>query len=386
MQLNKINLQVLELFTDNINYYVFWKDLNCVFLGCNQKFAVLLGLNDKSEVIGLTDFDLPSIKEEAENFRTIDQRIMKTGIPELDFEEKHTQLDGSIRWLKTSKYPIKDDNNKVIGILGWFTDITELKKMQVDIDANSKVIYQKNLSLKKLNNQLEMSNLDLEKFTYAASHDLKNPLRIIQLGLELIEIKNKTNYNKETIKLFYEVKKAANVMLNLINDILDYAKIGSANISIEKADLNKIVEEKVFLLKNLIEEKNVQININLPQTKIKCYPILIGMVFYNLISNGIKFNESKNPIIDIDYTKINNYWIFTIKDNGIGIPQESIDEIFKAFIRLHNSDQYEGSGIGLSICRRIAILHKGSIEVSPNPEGGSIFTFKIDDFDEDAVS
>lgn len=381
MQLNKINHKVLELFADNINYYVFWKDRNSVFLGCNQKLADLLGLNDKSDIIGLTDFELPSIKEEAENFRTIDQRIMKSGIPELDFEEKHTQFDGSIKWLRTSKYPIKDDNNKVIGIVGWFSDITELKKMQIDIDENSKVIYQNNLTLKKLNNQLEISNLDLEKFTYAASHDLKNPLRIIQMGLELIELKNKTNYNKETINLFYEVKKSANVMSNLINDILDYAKTGSANMVLEKADLNEIVDEKIFLLQNIIKEKNVQLNINLPREKIKCYPSLIGMVFYNLISNGIKFNESKVPKIELSFSNNGNYWFFDIKDNGIGIPTDSNEAIFKAFNRLHNAEKYEGSGIGLSICRRIATLHKGFIEVKENPDGGSIFTFKILNFE-----
>ena len=163
MQLNKINHKVLELFADNINHYVFWKDRNSVFLGCNQKLADLLGLKNKSAIRGLTDFDLPSIKEESDNFITIDQRIMETGIPELDFEEKHTQLDGSIKWLKTSKLPITDNNDKVIGILGWFSDITELKKMKLNLDENSQIILNNNKALKKLNNELEKLNHLFEK-------------------------------------------------------------------------------------------------------------------------------------------------------------------------------------------------------------------------------
>jgi chemotaxis family two-component system sensor kinase Cph1 len=116
--------------------------------------------------------------------------------------------------------------------------------------------------------------------------------------------------------------------------------------------------------------------LNLPSTAINCYSHLIGLVFYNLINNAIKFNKSDVPKICCNYTESLDYWTFTVSDNGIGIEPEYVDTIFEPFKRLVGSD-YEGSGLGLSICKRVANIHKGKIWIENNPKGGTIFYFSI---------
>ena len=127
--------RLLQLVLNNIPSYVFWKDRNSTYLGCNLKFAKSAGLDSPIEIIGKTDYDLPWSKEESDFFRKIDKEVMDSRIPQVNFEEPQTINDGSTKWLRTSKIPLFDENDNVIGILGTYEDITERKQMELELIA-----------------------------------------------------------------------------------------------------------------------------------------------------------------------------------------------------------------------------------------------------------
>ena len=369
--------QILRLFVNNIPQFLFWKDKDCVYLGCNENFATSAGFSTPEEVIGKTDYDFPWSKEEADFFRKIDKEVMNSGKVQLNFEESQTLKDGSKKWLSTSKIPIFD-NNKVVGILGWYIDISHYKLMQGQLDEKNKVLLEYNQQLKKSKKALEVVNSDLEKFSYAISHDLKAPLRTIISFTQILE-KRLADKPKEDIKEMLDfIINAGTRMNSLIEDTLFYGRIGSSNLSPSAVNISELIRPKLKDLKQLISSKSATINLDLPESAITCYPQLLGMIFYNLISNGIKFNESAIPTINCTYTELEDHWLFKVSDNGIGIKPEFSKRVFAPFKRLVGAN-YEGTGLGLSICKRIANIHKGKIwveETSYNSKG-TTFNFTV---------
>jgi len=367
--------KILYQFIDNISQFVFWKDLNSTFLGCNQNFAEYAGLKNESEIIGKTDYDLFDASD-ADFFNKIDKEVMTSGKSQLNFEESITIPDLGKRWLSTSKVPLYDDSNNVVGILCWFNDITAFKELQIQIDENNKSLLDYNLQLKGANRDLELTNLDLEQFTYAASHDLKGPIRTIKSFASLLKVKEKGKLNEKSMEYVDFICQSSERMSNLVDDILSYARTGSQELLATDVDLNQIVSEKITGLKSLIESKSVEVNLQLPTKKIKAYPQLIGLVFYNLINNGIKFNDSPRPFVNCDYLENEHYWTFIVEDNGPGIEPKFAKQIFEPFKRLVGQ-KIEGSGLGLSICKRVAILHNGDIWIENNSMGNTVFKFSI---------
>jgi PAS domain S-box-containing protein len=236
--------QALNIFTDNIAQFIFWKDRDSVYLGCNNNFANSAGLTNKEEIIGKTDYDLPWSKEESDFFRKIDKEVIDAGKPQLDFEEQQTLANGETRWLQTSKVPMLDKDGNVIGLIGWYLDITEHKKMQIKIDENNKALLDYNERLKTANKELEIVNLDLEKFTYAASHDLKTPIRIMMSFVQLLKRFEKDNLKKESLELIDYIINAANRMHLLVGDILTYAKTGVKETKASPVNIMEIVSQK----------------------------------------------------------------------------------------------------------------------------------------------
>lgn len=366
--------QILDLFINNVPQFVFWKDLNCVYLGSNENFAKSAGFDSPDQLIGKTDYDLPWSKEEADFFRETDLKVMSSKKPQLNFEEPMTLKDGSTRWLSTSKTPLLE-NNEVIGILGWYNDITPYKQMEIEIDEKNKTLLGHSFQLEKSKKALEVANYDLEKFTYAVSHDLKAPIRTIISYAQLIQTKQK-NIDPKIQEYLSFILESGKRMNNLVGDIMTYAQTGASQLEPEKINMSNLVSNKILDLKEMIESKSAQVDINLDDTSITCYPELVGLVFYNLINNGIKFNESERPTVICSGSETDSDWIFSVRDNGIGIDSTYADQVFQPFKRLQN-ESYEGSGIGLSICQRIVNIHKGKIWLENGIDGGSNFQFSI---------
>lgn len=374
MNITNISENILTQFLKSIPQYVWWKDIDSVFLGCNDNCARYIGLNSPKDIVGMSDFDIYDNKAEAESVRKMDQEIIRTGKSQLNFEECLTMPSVGKRWLSTSKIPLLDDDKNIIGTIGWFDDITEIKEMQIQMDAKNKALINYSLRLQETNRQLELVNIDLEKFTYAASHDLKSPIRILKGFATILKEKESANLAQESLEYLDFICDSTDRMGVLIDGILNLAKTGYTDLKSKMVDLEEIVRDKIKDLKANQGTRNI--NLDLPQDKIQAYPDLIGLVFYNLINNGIKYNESETPQVDCTYEEKKNSWVFSIKDNGIGIKEEYAAHIFEPFKRL-NYKKIEGSGLGLSICKRIVNLHRGQIWVQPTPEGGSLFQFTI---------
>lgn len=366
---------VLSEFINNIPEVLWWKDLNSVFVGCNNGFVKMLGLDNPSQVIGKTDYDFFP-KEEADFFQKIDQEIVASGKKQLNFEEVITMPDKGQRWLSTSKVPLYDDENNLIGTAGWFNDITAIKEMQIQIDEKSKDLLDYSARLEKSNRELELANIDLENFTYAVSHDLKGPILTIKSFSDLIKQKSADKLDPKTSKYVDFIHESAIRMESLIRDILSYGMTGTQQLVSESVELQTLINGKLLDLNQLIESKSAVVNLNLPKEKVNCYPNLIGLLFYNLINNGIKFNQSEIPTVNCGFQETEDKIIFKVEDNGIGIKAENAQKIFEPFKRMVGQE-FEGSGIGLSICKKVAMLHRGKIWLDKSEAGATSFKFSI---------
>jgi light-regulated signal transduction histidine kinase (bacteriophytochrome) len=223
---------------------------------------------------------------------------------------------------------------------------------------------------------IEQKNKELEQFVYIASHDLKEPLRTVESIAGLLEKEYAEKFDETGKRYIHYISASVVRMRNLIKDLLDYGLIGQ-NALFTDIDCDTLISEILQDLAVSISKTNADVKYEtLPH--IKGMEGEIRMLFQNLISNSIKFKRSGvKPEISISAVKENGMWKFAIKDNGIGIDEKFKDQVFVLFQRLHEKNQYEGTGIGLAHCKKIVQLHGGTIWIEPQPDHGSIFYFTI---------
>jgi light-regulated signal transduction histidine kinase (bacteriophytochrome) len=234
-----------------------------------------------------------------------------------------------------------------------------------------------NTELQTTNARLEQSNSELERFAYIASHDLKSPLRNIISFLNLIDRKVRKLEDTDLKEYLRFATDNARQMHVLIQDVLEFSRIESDKVThLESVDLN---ESLMLVLQNLQEPMQIKgVNVQSPILPVvQTNGVHIMQVFQNLIGNGIKYNESGNPTIQISFSQNSNEYQFAIHDNGIGIAPEYHDQIFEMFKRLHTRDEYKGTGIGLAICKKIVINLGGRIWIDSQVGNGATFFFTI---------
>ncbi len=233
--------------------------------------------------------------------------------------------------------------------------------------------------LQHKNTELKRSNRDLQEFAYIASHDLQSPLVTIISFAGLLKKKLKSKLTSEEEEYFNFIFSSSKRMRNLIVDILSYSRINADKININKIDIGNILSQIKADLDTIIQQSEATIVLGDLPEYIYGDELKIKQLFQNLISNAIKYRKKElAPIVKIESYEENNHWIFTISDNGIGIKKEYQNVIFTIFQRLHNNDeQYEGTGIGLSICRKIIDQHKGDISLSSEVGVGTTFFLKL---------
>lgn len=232
--------------------------------------------------------------------------------------------------------------------------------------------------LQEYNDELQRSNRDLEQFAYAASHDLQEPLRTVRNFSGLLAKKHSKNLDESGLEYIKFIDNSVKRMSNLVNSLLTYSIVGRKECVYEEIDLNELLTGIVEDLAQFIADKNVNVDIGkLPS--IIGEKSQVGMVFFNLINNAIKFNNKKQPIVTIMEEKAEeeDFWKFSIKDNGIGIHPEYQSKIFGIFKRLHTKEEYDGTGIGLSVCKKIILRHGGKIWLESKPNEGTTFFFTI---------
>jgi signal transduction histidine kinase len=234
-------------------------------------------------------------------------------------------------------------------------------------------IKQSELDLQKYAKRLEESNKELERFAYIASHDLKSPMRNIVSFVGLLERKIDPKQNSDIKEYTQFISTNARYMYRLIQDILEYSKLRKyATDDFEMVDLNEVLNQILILY----QDQDTVIRVStLPS--IRSNPSIMTQLFQNLIDNGLKYNTQKIPEVSVTVREIEYGFEFCIADNGIGIEACYLSQIFEMFKRLHNQTQYEGTGIGLAICKKIVELHQGEIWVKSEPGLGTQFFFTL---------
>lgn len=235
--------------------------------------------------------------------------------------------------------------------------------------------------------ELSRSNRELEEFAFVASHDLQEPLRKIQAFSDRLETMFKDELGEKGMDYIARMKNAAQRMSNLINDLLEFSRITTRGKNFVDTDLNNVLNDILSDLEIAIKESNAQVNVG-DMPIIQADPSQMQQLFLNLISNAVKFRHpEQQPVISIEHIKTSEFseghntevcWqIITVKDNGIGFSPDYADKIFVPFQRLHGRSQYKGTGIGLSVCRRIVERHGGTITAQSNMGEGASFIIKL---------
>ncbi|MBN2104096.1 PAS domain S-box protein [bacterium] len=276
----------------------------------------------------------------------------------------------------------KRKNGKPIPVLanvnGLFRNGQFIHSRGIFVDISS--IKQGEIAQKQYAEELKRSNEQLEQFAYVASHDLQEPLRMITSYLQLLQRRYKNKLDEDANTFIKYAVDGANRMTNMIRALLQYSRVGTRGHEFIIVDSNKALQLVLMNLDILIKDRQAKVtHEKLPQ--INADESQLHQLFQNLISNSLKFHGQSSPEIHISAVRLDDYWKFAIKDNGIGISSEDIKRIFTIFQRAENVQKIEGMGIGLSICKRIVDRHGGKIWVDSVKGKGSTFYFTLPEAD-----
>ncbi len=347
-----------------------------VHIEANPAYTINTGIPD---IIGKRLREI--VKEEAESWLEIYGNVLSTGKP-IRFER---ELIATGRHLELSAYRIEPAERKQVAVL--FKDVTERKKAEQKVKESERLLEQKvkdrTAELELANAELKKMNRELESFTYISSHDLQEPLRKVQTFAGRIFDKDKERLSETSKDYLHRLKNAASRMQTLIQDLLSFSKIKSAERTFILTDLKNIVEEVTAEFKDVIEEKKAKVEIG-ELGEIKIIPFQFRQLIQNLISNSLKFSRPGiaphiiiiNELIPANQSQASDgrdvyHLIYT--DNGIGFEPHFADKIFEVFQKLHSNEQYEGTGIGLAIANKIAEIHNGKITATSELGKGARF-------------
>ncbi|HTE27866.1 sensor histidine kinase [Flavitalea sp.] len=296
------------------------------------------------------------------------EAMIKDGATIRDSENRYVRKDGKIiSLLATAIW--SPENHTFFSIL---KDATE-KQM------TARQLTELNENLKKRAAELQASNIELERFAYVASHDLQEPLRMVSSFLQLLEKKLGGNLDDTSKKYIYFAIDGAERMKTLIQDLLQYSRIGTSKELVVSVDCNEIMNSVKNIYTLAIRETKADLIVH-PMPVIKAEKGQIHQLFQNLVGNAIKYSSPEPPRIEVGYEEQAEHWQFYVKDHGIGINQKFYDKIFVIFQRLHNKSEYTGTGIGLAICKKIVERHGGTIWVESEQCKGSTFFIRLPKF------
>ena len=278
----------------------------------------------------------------------------------------HTLLisrDGVERPIDDSAAPIRNAQGRTIGVVLVFRDVTGRRESEEQ--------------LRRLNHELRQTNQDLQQFSYAASHDLKEPLRTVTNYLQLIRSRYSGKLlDAEAAKLFDVAVAGAKRMHALVEALLEYSRSGEVGeAELGPVPAGEVVSDAIANLQSSISETGADVVLG-PLPVVRANALHLTQVFENLIGNALKYRSAQPPRISVSAMESAQDWIFSVEDNGIGIPPEYQAQIFGIFKRLHG-DEYPGTGIGLATCKKIVDRHGGAIWVESEPGKGSRFCFTL---------
>ena len=284
-------------------------------------------------------------------------------------EIRNRAKDGTFYWVNTTIVPFLDANKKPVRYVAVRYDITERISSQEKLKIEGR--------------KLALSNKELQDFASVAAHDLQEPLRKIQSFADRLRSKSSTTLDAETVDYLERIQKSSYRMQTLINDLLDYSRVSTKVQPFARVDLNQILTQVISDLEIRLEKTKGKIEyVDLP--KVDADPLQMTQLFLNIINNALKFHKPNvPPVVKISSrmttSKRNGSEIceITVADNGIGFDEKYSDRIFTIFQRLHGRQEYEGTGIGLAICRKIIERHEGTIIAKSIPGESATFVITL---------
>jgi PAS domain S-box-containing protein len=369
---------LLRTLVDNLPDYVYIKSAEGRFILANLAVARQMGFSSPDEIIGKSDFDLFP-QELAARYRAEEMEMIRSGKglynhegPTVDAsrEEKN-------RWVSTTKVILRNAQGEVTGFIGLGRDITEQKRAEDALRSSEAKLRQSTV-------QLERSNRELQDFAYVASHDLQEPLRKIVVFGERLKEKNAEKFGPESVDYLERMQKAARRMQTLINDLLTFSRVTTKARPFTPVNLAEVASGVVDDLEGRIELVKGRVEVGtLPV--IEAEPLQMRQLLQNLIGNALKFRRSEeSPVVKVEAQIIpdpatpgKQLCRLTVSDNCIGFDEKYLDRIFNVFQRLHTRNEYEGTGMGLAIVKKIALYHGGDITAKSKPGEGATFILTV---------
>jgi PAS domain S-box-containing protein len=309
--------------------------------------------------------DIERISEEWQN-------CIQTG-KDIELEYRLMDKNGKYSWYLCRGRAVYDKEQHIISWLGTIVDIDEKIRSAENLESQ---VVERTKELYTANKELSRSNQDLEQFAYVASHDLKEPIRMVSNFTNLMMKRYRNKMGDEADEFMGFISEGAQRMQMLIDDLLVYSRAGRRDTLVEQVEAREALQEALDRLHDNIENNGAVITYGTLPT-VNTIKSTLVQVFQNLISNAIKFRGDATPQVHIEAVRDNDYWKFSVQDNGIGIDPAFQEKIFIIFQRLHTRDKFEGTGMGLAICKKIIELQDGMIWFESTPGQGSTFYFTL---------
>jgi PAS domain S-box-containing protein len=349
-----------EIIFNSAPAFIIYKDRQNNILRVNQAVADSLNLKTV-EIEGKHSKEI--YPDHYEKYYSDDLEVIDSGKPKLGIIEPYQLKSGEMKWVQTNKVPYRDKNGNILGVLSFAVDITKQKEAETQaLDYSTK---------------LKKANKELEEFSAIASHDLQEPLRkIILFGdRAAAKISKKNIRGKDYLG---RMQSAASRMQSLIDGILKYTRAKTKPDPFKTVNLNNMMKDVLVDLESRIHNSKGTVKTgDLPT--IKADPVQMHQLFLNLVGNALKFHrKGVAPVIKVNTSQGGNgHHIITVEDNGIGIDDAHLERIFRPLERLHGRSEYEGTGMGLSICDKIVARHGGGITAKKNKRKGVTFIISL---------
>jgi PAS domain S-box-containing protein len=345
---------------DSLKIGIARTDMAGKIIECNRAFLEMLGYGEE-EIRLLTYQQITPSKWHAIEEEIVRKRVLKLGYSP-EYEKEYIRKDGSIVPVELRAWLIRDRTGGPVGMWAIVRDITELRQAKEELSHTM--------------TDMQQSNKALEQFAYVASHDLKEPLRGISTLAQILEKRYKGRLDEEGDKFLAKISAEAIRMQQQIQELLALSQVGTRRIPFVTVDCQALVEQALASLNRAIEKSGARMTHD-PMPHVTGDHSQLLQVFQNLAGNALKFCGEKSPEIHLGAKRRDDDWLFSVSDNGIGIEPKHFERIFVIFKRLHTREEYEGTGMGLSICQKIIERHGGRIWVESEPGKGSTFFFTI---------